>query len=56
MADRELRECEPEMGTCCACCKLVENPKECDYCEPLRDGDVSWEQPNVCADVYVIEH
>lgn len=35
--------------TCCADCTEVENPRLCDHqCTPLRDGEVSWEQPHHC--------
>jgi len=41
---------------CCAHCPVVEgleevaDPKLCQHqCNPLRDGDVSWDDPEVCA-------
>lgn len=42
--------CGSDRDTCCADCKVVENPRLCVHqCNPLRDGDVDWEQPSICA-------
>jgi len=42
--------CEPNRETCCADCEIVEDPRACPHqCNPLRDGDVDWEQPSICA-------
>lgn len=45
------RPCDPDHeGMCCAMCTIMEDPKNCQHqCNPLRDGDVDWEQPSVCA-------
>jgi hypothetical protein len=45
------RPCDPDhTGMCCADCTIMADPKRCDHqCNPLRDNDVSWEQPSVCA-------
>ena len=45
------KPCEPEFADiCCAECTVVDEPELCEHqCNPLRDNDVSWSQPSICA-------